>query len=147
MVGQQMSKVRLLRQHFGGRLTLTKLTSAPAGAVLAGIDMFENRQELLTKRFESGGLSHRSPSPEHARRCITAGTRTTPRMRRLSCTCWGLVLYSITSTCSPRASMTSENSRRLTRRSSRLKIADLEQFSIRRRHIRSVRSSFGILRV
>src|SRR5436305_5431676 len=54
MVGQQVSKVRLSRQHFGGRPTMTKLTSTPAGAVLVAIDMSKNRQEVLIERPEGG---------------------------------------------------------------------------------------------
>jgi len=54
MAGQQVSKVKLSRQHFGGRPTTTKLCSTPAGAVLVAIDMSKNRQEVLIKRPEGG---------------------------------------------------------------------------------------------
>jgi hypothetical protein len=47
MAGQQVSKVRLSRQQFGGRLTLTKRSSTPADAVLVAIDMAKDRQDVL----------------------------------------------------------------------------------------------------
>jgi transposase len=54
MAGQQVSKVKLSRQHFGGQPTMTKLSSTPADAVLIAIDMAKNRQEVLIERPEGG---------------------------------------------------------------------------------------------
>lgn len=54
MAGQQVSKVKLSRQHFGGRPIITKLCATPAGAVLVAIDMSKNRQEVLIERPEGG---------------------------------------------------------------------------------------------
>src|SRR6478609_3712944 len=54
MADQQVSKVRLSRQHFGARPTMTKRFSTPTGAVLVAIDMSKHRQEVLIERPEGG---------------------------------------------------------------------------------------------
>lgn len=54
MAGQEASKARLSRQHFGSRPTTIKLPSTPAGAVPVAIDMSKNRQDVLIKRPEGG---------------------------------------------------------------------------------------------
>src|SRR6476620_7132977 len=54
MASLQVPKVRLSRQHFGARPTMTKCFSTPTGAVLVAIDMSKHRQEVLIERPEGG---------------------------------------------------------------------------------------------
>ncbi len=54
MAGTRVSKVKLLKQHFGARQTMTKHHSMPINAVLVAIDMSKHRQEVLIARPEGG---------------------------------------------------------------------------------------------
>ncbi|RXT21856.1 hypothetical protein B5U98_15485 [Bosea sp. Tri-39] len=64
MAGQQVSKVRLSRQHFGARPTMAKRFSTPTGAVLVAIDMSKHRQEVLIERPEGGRRRRIAPHPD-----------------------------------------------------------------------------------
>ena len=82
--------VMATRQDYDG---LVEQLAAIGRPIVVGFEATGNYHRTLAHRLltagSSCGSSHRSPSPERVRRCTTAGTRTTPRARRSSCTCCG----------------------------------------------------------
>lgn len=64
MAGQQVSKVRLSRQHFGGRRTRPRAPTS-TGAVLVAIDMAKNRQQVPVERPDGATQTHALPPKPH----------------------------------------------------------------------------------